>query len=57
MSIAVLHVHLDEHSCLEVSLLRGQKSRVEQFASDLIGQRGVRYGRLVIIPAVVEVDA
>lgn len=32
MSIAVLHVHLDERSCLEVSMLRGQKSRVEQFA-------------------------
>jgi CopG family nickel-responsive transcriptional regulator len=56
MSVAVLHVHLDERGCLEVSLLKGQKSQVEQLASHLIGQRGVRYGRLVIIPAAVEVD-
>jgi len=51
MSIATLHVHLDEASCLEVSLLRGQKSEVEHFASHLIGERGVRYGQLVVVPA------
>ncbi len=54
MSIATLHVHLDESSCLEVSLLRGQKSEVEHFASHLIGERGVRYGQLVVVPAEAE---
>ncbi|MGJ0507685.1 MAG: hypothetical protein ACR652_11245 [Methylocystis sp.] len=52
----MLHVHLDERSCLEVSLPKGQKSRVEHFASHLIGQRGVRCGRLVVIPASTEID-
>lgn len=51
MSIATLHVHLDQESCLEVSLLRGQKSEVEHFAGHLIGERGVRYGQLVVVPA------
>ncbi|WP_363346871.1 nickel-responsive transcriptional regulator NikR [Methylocystis echinoides] len=51
MSIATLHVHLDVSSCLEVSLLKGQKSEVEHFASHLIGERGVRYGQLVVVPA------
>jgi CopG family nickel-responsive transcriptional regulator len=51
MSIATLHVHLDEASCLEVSLLKGRKSEVEHFASHLIGERGVRYGQLVVVPA------
>jgi CopG family transcriptional regulator, nickel-responsive regulator len=51
MSIATLHVHLDEVSCLEVSLLKGQKAEVEHFASHLIGERGVRYGQLVVVPA------
>ncbi len=51
MSIATLHVHLDAVSCLEVSLLKGQKAEVEHFASHLIGERGVRYGRLVVVPA------
>ncbi len=51
MSIATLHVHIDESTCLEVSLLKGQKSDVEHFADHLIGERGVRYGQLVVVPA------
>lgn len=57
MSIATLHVHMDESTCLEVSLLRGQKSEVEHFAGHIIGERGVRYGQLVVVPADAEVDA
>lgn len=56
MSIATLHVHLDEATCLEVSLLKGQKSEVEHFASHLVGERGVRYGQLVVVPADPEAD-
>jgi CopG family nickel-responsive transcriptional regulator len=51
LSIAALHVHVDETTCLEVSLLRGQKSEVEHFAQHVIGERGVRYGQLVVVPA------
>lgn len=51
MSIATLHVHMDESTCLEVSLLRGQKAEVEHFAGHIIGERGVRYGQLVVVPA------
>ena len=51
MSIATLHVHMDEASCLEVSLLKGRKAEVEHFASHIIGERGVRYGQLVAVPA------
>lgn len=54
LSIAALHVHIDEQSCLEVSLLRGQKAEVEHFAQHVIGERGVRYGRLVVVPASAE---
>lgn len=54
LSIATLHVHIDEESCLEVSLLRGQKSEVEHFAQHVTGERGVRYGQLVVIPASAE---
>jgi CopG family nickel-responsive transcriptional regulator len=51
LSIATLHVHVDAETCLEVSLLRGAKSEVEHFASHVIGERGVRYGQLVVAPA------
>lgn len=57
MSIATLHVHLDEESCLEVSLLKGQKAEVEHFASHLIGEKGVRYGQLVVVPENLNDDA
>ncbi|PWB83672.1 MAG: nickel-responsive transcriptional regulator NikR [Methylocystaceae bacterium] len=51
LSIAALHVHVDAETCLEVSLLRGRKSDVEHFAQHVIGERGVRYGQLVVAPA------
>jgi len=51
LSIASLHVHLDDHSCLEVSLLKGKKGDVEHFGRHVISERGVRYGELVIVPA------
>jgi CopG family nickel-responsive transcriptional regulator len=51
LSIATLHVHVDAETCLEVSLLRGRKSEVEHFAGHVIGERGVRYGQLVVAPA------
>jgi len=54
LSIATLHVHIDEESCLEVSLLRGQKAAVEHFAQHVTGERGVRYGQLVVVPASAE---
>lgn len=54
LSIATLHVHINEDSCLEVSLLRGQKAEVEHFAQHVIGERGVRYGQLVVVPASAE---
>jgi CopG family nickel-responsive transcriptional regulator len=50
LSIATLHVHLDHESCLEVAVLRGASSEVRHFASHVIAERGVRHGRLVVIP-------
>jgi CopG family transcriptional regulator, nickel-responsive regulator len=44
---AGLHVHLDEHSCLEVITLRGPAKHVRGIADRLIATKGVRYGQLV----------
>lgn len=51
MSIATLHVHLDHDSCMEVTALRGPSAEVQHFADHVIAERGVRYGKVVIIPA------
>jgi len=44
---AALHVHLDEHTCLEVVALRGSAKRIRALANDLLAVKGVRYGQLV----------
>lgn len=51
--VSTTHAHLDSDSCLEVLIVHGQASEVEQFADRLIGLRGVQHGRLVMtVPAV-----
>ncbi len=50
LSVATLHVHLDHHSCLEVAVLRGATADVLHFAEHVIAERGVRHGRLVMVP-------
>jgi len=41
------HVHMDEHNCLEVIIVRGISSRVKYIANTLISTRGVKHGQLV----------
>ena len=54
LSVATLHVHLDHHSCLEVAVLRGASAEVRHFAEHVIAERGVRHGRLVVVPVALE---
>jgi metal-responsive CopG/Arc/MetJ family transcriptional regulator len=44
---ATLHVHLDEESCMEVTVLKGRGSDVQRFADHIIAERGVRHGHVV----------
>ncbi|MHB8174314.1 MAG: nickel-responsive transcriptional regulator NikR [Nitrospirota bacterium] len=46
--ISNLHVHLDEHNCLEVMVVRGKSSLVKKIADRLIGTRGVVHGKLTM---------
>jgi len=50
LSLASLHVHLDHGSCLEVSLLKGATGKVKGLAEKVIAERGVRYGKLLVVP-------
>jgi CopG family nickel-responsive transcriptional regulator len=50
ISLATLHVHLDHDSCMEVTVLRGAVDEVRHFADHVIAERGVRHGRLVLVP-------
>ncbi len=42
-----LHVHLDEHNCLEVLVVRGKGGEIKKVADRLIGTKGIKHGKLV----------
>lgn len=50
LSQASLHVHLDPHTCLEITVLRGPDVDIRNFGERVIAERGVRHGRLVPMP-------
>ena len=50
LSLATLHVHLHDDNCMEVTALRGAAKEVQHFANHIIAERGVKYGRLVMMP-------
>jgi CopG family nickel-responsive transcriptional regulator len=51
LSQATLHVHLDQESCLEVTVLKGRGTEVQAFANNVIAERGVRHGHVVYMPS------
>ena len=44
-------MHLDHDNCLEVTLLKGRGSEVQELADLIIAERGVRHGHVVNLPA------
>lgn len=51
LALATLHVHLDAENCMELTALRGSAREVQHFADHVIAERGVRHGRVVMMPA------
>ena len=47
--ISSLHVHLDEHDCLEVIVLRGRVSEIHHVADCILSMKGVKLGRTNVI--------
>jgi CopG family nickel-responsive transcriptional regulator len=45
--VSALHVHMDEHNCLEVLVLRGRAKDVVSMGEGLVSTKGVKYGKLV----------
>lgn len=51
ISNTILQVPIDENTCLEAAILKGDIQSVENLANTIIAERGVRHGALHIIPA------
>jgi len=48
-AISSLHVHLDEHDCLEVIVLRGRVGEINKMAESILSMKGVKLGRLNVV--------
>jgi len=46
--ISTMHIHLDEHNCMEVIAIKGLPHEVKEIAYSLISCRGVKHGKLVM---------
>ncbi len=42
------HVHIDERFCLEVIILRGEATVVQDIGDTILGTKGVKTGKLVL---------
>jgi CopG family nickel-responsive transcriptional regulator len=56
LSLSAMHVHLDHGTCLEVAVLKGEAREVKHLADHVIAERGVRHGRLVMVPVDVQAE-
>lgn len=52
--MATVRIALDHDTAMEVAVLKGKTAEVERLAQRIIAERGVRHGRLIIIPAEIE---
>ena len=52
--VATMHVHLDHESCLEVAVLRGEATKIREFAKTIIAERGVTHGQISFVPVSID---
>ncbi|MEZ5535599.1 MAG: nickel-responsive transcriptional regulator NikR [Thiolinea sp.] len=50
LNLSTLHIHLDHDNCMEIVVLKGKATEVQDFADRVISQPGVRHGHLYILP-------
>jgi CopG family transcriptional regulator, nickel-responsive regulator len=50
-TISAMHIHLDEHDCLEVIVLRGRIGEIKKTAENIISLKGVKLGRINFVAA------
>jgi len=48
-TISSIHIHLDEHDCLEVIVLRGRVGEINKMAENIVSLKGVKLGRINLI--------
>jgi CopG family nickel-responsive transcriptional regulator len=49
--VCATHVHMDEHNCLEVIVIRGTADVISEISDRLISTKGVKHGKVVCTSA------
>jgi CopG family transcriptional regulator, nickel-responsive regulator len=49
--VSSMHIHLDEHNCLEIIVMKAKGTILNEISERLIHTKGVKYGKLVVAPA------
>jgi CopG family nickel-responsive transcriptional regulator len=44
--ISTMHIHLDQHNCLEILAIKGMGAEVKKIADRLLGTKGIKLGKL-----------
>lgn len=47
--VSTTHIHLDEHNCLEVIILKGKAGLIRSLAEMILSIKNVKYGKFVIV--------
>ena len=47
--ISSLHVHLDEHDCLEIIVLRGRAGEIRNIGDNILSMKGVKIGKINLV--------
>jgi CopG family nickel-responsive transcriptional regulator len=48
-TISSMHIHLNEHDCLEIIVLRGPVGEINKTAEHMISMKGVKLGRINLL--------
>jgi CopG family nickel-responsive transcriptional regulator len=48
--ISSLHIHLGEHDCMEIIVLKGRIGQIKKVADSIISQKGVKLGKINLVP-------
>ena len=49
-TISSMHIHLDEHDCMEIIVLRGRVGEINKMAENILSIKGVKLGRVNLVP-------
>jgi CopG family nickel-responsive transcriptional regulator len=46
--LSTTHIHMDEHNCLEVIILKGLGKEIQEVTAHLLSAKGVKHGKLIM---------